>query len=265
MTENQAYFKNDTNSLTLSIYSPSCRAQILEKYNLSPETLRYFINPETPDSHTLWEVSTPEPDVDRSKLHASKHKAMAEFFPLTDDKITHDQETQTDEIPEKAIKFEIEQMEGYLIINGVKYIPMSTSPLKQAATQTDQSIEFEPVKDSKTDKIPDLQPKNKMDETSEPKSPATLQADNLLSTKPAASCDAPESSEPKPSISLLSTVSKTEDMPKLKSPAAKVAKPLTTQPLPPTSLISDAQIDPPMRFHMKLSGEDSSDDEFTDI
>lgn len=348
---------SDTSSLDIEIPSISLPPDHpLAKYNLSPATLYAFLNPSPPPPYSIWGACTPEPEISYTfapepkishtslapepKIshtslapqhhnaypmlsRLSKHKAMVDFFPLTDTKITHDQANQTDEISEVKVAppspprptYEIKQMEGYLIINGVKYIPEPPPPLQHTVeTQTDKPLEFKAIEalntikipDSnpfvtfkadkiptfkptailKTDKIPDSQPAaTKVEKTPESKLAAAFKDEKSSDPKPAAFYETQKLSKPKLSIlpdvkktleSEPSTVLKIEDIAKLKPGASKIEGTLTTNPLPPppSSLyrshsmppkISNFSIDPPKRFDMKLSGEDSSDDEFTDI
>lgn len=183
------------------------QAEHLAKLNLSPDTLYAFLHPSPLPQSATWGARTPEPKVSHTSLESQSHtthptssespryKSMGEFFPLVE---THDQETQTDEIHKVKIApptpprptYEITQMEGYLIINGVKYIPETPPPLQHTVeTQTDKPSEFKAIDVLKTSgRILDSNPfvNCKKDKIPIFKPYTALKTDKILDSQPAA-------------------------------------------------------------------------------
>lgn len=217
----------------LSIYIPSTNMEeYLARWNFSPDTLRIMLSP-SPPRYPSYGFSTPEPHKSPPKCSTPPpRESVVGFYPDSDPKTTHDQETQTDKIPEVKVSppkptYEIKQMEGYLIINGVRYIPEPPPPLQHTVgTQTDKPLEikaidvlktskipdlnpfatfkadkiptFKPIAILKTDKIPDSQPAAKVEKAPESKPTAAFSTKKASSLKPAASFKNEEASNLKP-------------------------------------------------------------------
>jgi len=222
-------------------------------------------------------------------INPPRHNSMANLPPyrsyLLSLKLNDDKSTQTDE----ALNL-IRHIPGGLMIGEVTYILKPPSPHQNTTgTQTDQSVkptldvvsqegnapDIEPVTNFTTEKVPSPKYVSAFEalKISEPKTASCIKKDKILELKVSIPSEVEQTSD-----STVTKDLKIEGVSEAKPSAAQVEKPpVSKYELPPELLIYKQDTTPPktfnpsiditMPFNVRLSGEDSSDDEneFMDI
>jgi len=288
-------------------YPPSIYDPLIHTKPPSPNFFIKLRNKSKSDTtNQIPQATQSTPYIPNEVPNPSTHISLGHSYHRSTFKRTLDQATQTDASPENKVAqpptppkntYDIVHSQGYLIVNGIKYIPKPPSPLQQITeTQDNESKELKSITTTKSDKPLDTKFTYdlKKEKASDLKPTPIFENAQILNPKLITPPEKNVNLELKPSISLEAkkieatasfTISEAEDSAKLNPAPTKVEQPtadvktkkilIPNDILPPeisaykmpdtTPKVSNPIFNTLRNFTVKLSGGDSSDEEFADI